>query len=220
MRDRIWHRLLKRGGEYFMSMRYAPRPRPLILVIDGQTDAEALRPLFHALQASYPPMKGMSSSAIARDSSGAPLSAPQRPPRVVLTGRGGGSISCAKAALILGNPPSGRGKRTTLCNPDNFASAWELMSGRHFPREGTGRSGGSGGRDHVLMADLARGLSGAVDSLQPLAIVSVAGSGPSAGVGEAGGGGAAIDEALGLVAGQSGVPVSYTHLTLPTICSV
>lgn len=207
MRDRLWHRLLKRGGEYFMSTRYAPRPRPVILVIDGHTDAEALRPLFLELQASYPPMKGKSSTALALDWNGAPLSTPQRPPRVVLTARGGGSISCSKAASILGNPISGRERRATLCSPDNFASAWELMAGRHFPRQGTGRSGGSGGRDHVLMADLARGLSGAVDALQPLAIVSVAGSGASAGIGEEGGGGAAIDEALGLVSGQSGVPL-------------
>ncbi|CAN0427493.1 unnamed protein product [Laminaria digitata] len=207
MRDRIWHRLLKRGGEYFMSTRYAPRPRPIILVIDGQTDAEALRPLFLELQASYPPMRGKPSTAVASDSSGTALSTPQRPPRVVLTGRGGGSISCSKAATALGNPASGRGGRATLCSPDNFSSAWELMAGKHFPRQGTGRSGGSGGRDHVLMADLARGLAGAVDTLNPLAIVSVAGSGPSAGVEEAGGGGAAIDEAIALVSGQSGVPL-------------
>ena len=205
MRDRIWHRLLKRGGEYFMSARYAPRPRPLILLIDGQTDAEALRPLFLELQASYPPMTGKASTEVPTDSNGKALTTPQRPPRVILTGRGGGSISCSKAAAALGN--KGRGRRPTLCSPDNFNSAWELMAGRHFPRQGTGRSGGSGGRDHVLMSDLARGLSGAVDTLDPLAIISVAGSGPSAGVGEEGGGGAAIDEAAGLVSGQSGVPL-------------
>ena len=203
MRDRIWHRLLKRGGDYFMSIRYAPSPRPLVLVVDGAFDALALRPLFQELQASYPPTVGR--AAPEPDSS--PL-LHQRPPRVVLTGRGGTATSCSLAASSLGNPPSGDGRGPALCDPDSFASAWNLVAGRHFPRLGTARDGGSGGRDPVLMADLAAGLAGAVGALRPLAVVSVAGTGPAAGAAAGvGGGGAAIDEALGVVAGQAGVPL-------------
>lgn len=213
MRDRLWHRLLKRGGDYFMTARYALRPRPLLFVVDGAADAEALRPLFLELQATYPPATGGAALPLSATTGGAlressALSAPQRPPRVVLTGRGGTAITCAKAAVALGNAQSsGPGPDATLCNWDAFAAAWDLVAGRHFPREGTGRAGGSGGRDHVLMADLATGLAGTVETLQPLAIVSVAGSGVSAGPGGEGAGGAAIDEALAVVSGQSGVPV-------------
>lgn len=228
MRDRIWHRLFKRGGEYFMSLRYGSRPRPLLLVVDGAFDAQALRALFLVLQDSYPPTSGGAATATAvaavaaaaggvysdnldeeAASSSSGVGVPQRPPRVVLTGRGGGSASCSLAARDLGNSKE-RASRdgATLCDPDTFASAWNLVAGRHFPRQGTSRSGGSGGRDHVLMVDLALGLAGAVSTVKPLAIVSVAGTGPSAGApGGVGGGGAAIDEALAVVAGQAGVPV-------------
>ncbi len=224
MRDRIWHRLLKRGGDYFMSTRYAPRPRPLLLVIDGSFDASALSSLFLELQASYPPItggEGVRDSALAASggdgdgdsSSSFSSSEDQRPPRVVLTGRGGsGSTSCSLVARSLANANAGKksdgyGREATLCDPDTFASAWNLLAGRHFPRQGTGRAGGSGGRDHVLMADLAAGLAGAVGTLEPLAIVSVAGTGVAAGLpGGVGGGGAAIDEAVAVVAGQAGVP--------------
>ncbi|CAM9278991.1 unnamed protein product, partial [Ectocarpus sp. 13 AM-2016] len=232
MRDRIWHRLFKRGGEYFMSLRYASRPRPLLLVVDGAFDAQALRALFLVLQDSYPPTSGGAAAATAvagggggggvgrgassnnledeEASSSSGVGVPQRPPRVVLTGRGGGSASCSLAARDLGNSKDGRVSRggAALCDPDTFASAWNLVAGRHFPRQGTSRSGGSGGRDHVLMVDLALGLAGAVSTVKPLAIVSVAGTGPSAGTpGGVGGGGAAIDEAVAVVAGQAGVPV-------------
>ncbi|CAN0118762.1 unnamed protein product [Ectocarpus fasciculatus] len=230
MRDRIWHRLFKRGGEYFMSLRYASRPRPLLLVVDGAFDAQALRALFLVLQDSYPPTTGGTAAATAdaaaagggissnnlleeeEASSSSGVGVPQRPPRVVLTGRGGGSASCTLAARDLGNSKdvarSGRGVGATLCDPDTFASAWNLVAARHFPRQGTSRGGGSGGRDHVLMVDLALGLAGAVSTVKPLAIVSVAGTGPSAGApGGVGGGGAAIDEAVAVVAGQAGVPV-------------
>ncbi|CAM9159797.1 unnamed protein product [Scytosiphon promiscuus] len=193
MRDRIWHRLFKRGGEYFMSLRYASRPRPLLLVIDSLFDAQALRSLFVELQASYPPTNGGTATASAKEhestsssrtssGKGAPQ---QRPPRVVLTGRGGSSVTCPVAAKELGNTQDARGRGATLCDPDTFASAWNLAAGRHFPRQGTSRAGGSGGRDHVLMGDLAAGLAGAVQTLKPLAIVS----------------------ALAVVAGQAEVPV-------------
>ncbi|CAM9877667.1 unnamed protein product, partial [Hapterophycus canaliculatus] len=222
MRDRIWHRLFKRGGEYFMSLRYASSPRPLLLVVDSAFDAQVLRPLFLELQASYPPTNGgaaanpgqdLESLSSSRSSLG--KGAPQeRPPRVVLTGRGGTAVTCPLAAKELGNTEEGRGRGATLCNPDTFASAWNLAAGRHFPRHGAGRAGGSGGRDHVLMADLAAGLAGAVKTLKPLAIVSVVGTGPAwagdagaAAGGGRGGGGAAIDEALAVVAGQAEMPV-------------
>lgn len=219
MRDRIWHRLLKRGGEYYMSLRYAERPRPLVLVVDGALDARALRALFLELQASYPPTTGGPATAATAADSSKDLEASvpslllqqqqqQRPPRVVLTGRGGTAASCSLAARSLGNPPGPEGRAPALCDPDSFASAWNLVAARHFPRLGTGRDGGSGGRDHVLMADLAAGLAGAVGTLKPLAVVSVAGTGPAAGPAEGvGGGGAAIDEALAVVAGQAGVPL-------------
>lgn len=204
MRDRLWHRLLKRGGEYFMSARYAMHPRPLLLIVDGATDAEALRPLFVELQATYPSIYGGKNPDL--HSIAAP-STPQRPPRVVLTGRGGLALTCSKAAVALGNAKEKRKNDATLCQLSSFASAWNLMAGSHFPREGTSRAGGSGGRDHVLMADLATGLAGTVETLKPLAIISVAGGGASAGPGGAGAGGAAIDEALAAVAEQDGVPL-------------
>lgn len=202
-----------------MSTRYAQRPRPILLVVDGVADAEALRPLFLELQASLSGNGGSggghgstddeaaSRAASSKSSSPMSLTAAQRPPRVALTGRGGGSISCSRAAVALGDAEEGRGRGSALCDSNMFAAAWDFAAGRHFPRDGTSRAGGSGGRDHVLMVDLASGLAGTVETLKPLAIVSVASSGNAAGVGGAGGGGAAIDEALALVAGQSGVPL-------------
>lgn len=205
VRDRLWHRLLKRGGDYFMTLRYAAHPRPIVLVVDGTVDALALRPLFLALQASYPPTNG----GAAITSSGNDLLL-QRPPRVVLTGRtGDATSSCLVAARALGNTVDSRSHKANMCNPDTFASAWNLAAGRHYPRRQGAESGG-GGRDHVLTVDLAAGLAGAVEALKPLAIVSVAGTGPSAGAGApggVGGGGAAIDEALAVVGGQGGVPL-------------
>lgn len=233
LRDRIWHRLLKRGGEYFMSPRYAARPRPLVLVVDGAFDAQALRALFLELQASYPPTTGGSATPTAaaaaaaessKDLEASSLSSSpaassswlqhQRPPRVVLTGRGGTAASCKLAARSLGNTKGVERRGPALCDPDSFASAWNLVAGRHFPRLGTDRGGG--GQDHVLMVDLAAGLAGAVGTLKPLAVVSVTGAGggeaasAAYGVGGGGsggnGGGAAMDEALAVVAGQAGVP--------------
>lgn len=207
MRDRIWHRLLKRGGDYFMSLRYAARPRPIVLVIDGAFDARALRALFLQLQASYPPTFGGEPKDLEASSTSSLLH--PRPPRVVLTGRGGSATSCSQAASSLGNPSNPMEKRgPILCNPDSFASAWNLVAARHFPRLGTGRGGSGGGRDPVLMVDLAAGLAGAVSTLKPLAVVSIAGTGPAAGaVDGVGGGGAALDEALAVVVGQAGVPL-------------
>ncbi|CAM9629089.1 unnamed protein product [Sphacelaria rigidula] len=57
------------------------------------------------------------------------------------------------------------------------------------------------------MLDLSSGILGAVQTISPLAIVSVGGTGVAAGVGGEGGGGAAMDEALAAVSAQSGVPV-------------
>lgn len=193
-----------------MSARYAPHPRSLLLVVDSAPDAEALRPLFLALQDSYPPTKGFPADTPVAAYATALKTAvpgPQRPPRVVLTARGGHAITCSKAAVLLGNAESADGEKSTLCDADSFASAWQLMGGRHYPRRGKGRAGGSGGRDHVLMVDLALGFAGEVDMLKPLAIISVAGTGNAAGVGKEGGGGAAIDEALAVVSGQSGTPL-------------
>ncbi|CAM9488328.1 unnamed protein product [Pylaiella littoralis] len=213
VRDEIWHRLLKRGGEYFMSLRYAARPRPILLVVDSPFDALALRALFLDLQASYPPTTGGSAADTAAEKSPTKLSEEQhqhqRPPRVVLTGRGGESASCSLAAKALGNTKGERTKKITMCNPSSFASAWNLLATRHFPRrQGTGEGGGGGGRGHELMVDLAAGLAGAVKILKPLAIVSIAGTGPSAGAhGGVGGIGAAIDEALAVVGEQGRVPL-------------
>ena len=201
VRDMLWHRLLKRGGEFFMSEAYALHPRPLLLVVDNLKDAEVLRPLFLELQSSM----GGSASPTAVASPAASFLASQRPPRVALTGRS--DLSCSKAAEVLGNAQESNGRGAVLCNFDSFSSAWDLLAGRHYPREGTDRAGGSGGRDHALMADLTAGLAGTVETLRPLAIVSVAGSGYSAGPKGEGGGGAAIDEALAVVTAEGGVPL-------------
>lgn len=210
VRDKLWHRLFKRGGEYFMSSSYAPSPRPLLLVVDNVKDAEVLRPLFLELQSSCTPSACGSYSnptAAATATIGqtaALVSVDPRPPRVVLTGRG--DLSCSKAAVAIGNAGENEGSSAILCDSGSFSSAWDLVAGKHYPRDGTGRAGGSGGRDHALMMDLTAGLAGAVETLSPLAVVSVAGAGNAAGPGGEGGGGAAIDEALSLVTARNGVP--------------
>lgn len=211
VRDKLWHRLFKRGGEYFMSPNYAPSPRPLLLVVDNVKDAEVLRPLFLELQSSCtPPMCGSYSNPTAAATTtiaqtAALVFAHARPPRVALTGRG--DLSCSKAAVTIGNTEESQGNDAILCDSDSFSSAWDLLAGKHYPRDGTGRAGGSGGRDHALMMDLTAGLAGAVETLSPLAVVSVAGTGHAAGPGGEGGGGAAIDEALSSVTARNGVPL-------------
>lgn len=215
LRDRLWHRLMKRGGEYFLSTRYAEHPCPILLVVDGTGDSAMLGPLYAELESST----GVGSAATAatgkrsdpslRATVTAAAKAPlPRPPRVVLTMRGGSAASCTRAAINLGSAHGGRGRSTeaTLCYPDLFASAWQLNAGRHSPRDGTQRAGGGGGRDHELMVDLAAGLMGAATTVRPLAIVSVATTGHAAGDGGEGGGGAAIDEATSVVSEQSRVP--------------
>lgn len=210
VRDKLWHRLFKRGGEYFMSSSYAPSPRPLLLVVDNAKDAEVLRPLFMELQSSCTPSacgsySDPTASASATIGQTAPLVfAHPRPPRVVLTGRG--DLTCSKAAVTIGNAEESQGNGAILCDSDSFSSAWDLVIGKHYPRDGTARAGGSGGRDHALMVDLTAGLAGTVETLSPLAVVSVAGAGYAGGPGGEGGGGAAIDEALSLVTERNGVP--------------
>lgn len=201
MRDRLWHRLFKRGGDYFLSPRYARSPRPILIVVDSEKDAALLRPLFLQLEA-------LSRSSTAPANSKLDAGAHSRPPRVVLTLRGGTAASCALAAAVLsGVTYKGRESDTPMCNPQHFASAWQLYAGRHYSRDRTGRGGGAGGRDHTLMLDLATGILGAVETVRPLAVVSVGGSGVAGGRWGKGGGGAAIDEALSAVSTQSGVPL-------------
>lgn len=165
-RDRLWHRLFKRGGEYFLSTQYAQDPRPILLLVDNTMDAEMLRSLYAELE---------TSAALADVDKNSSLRSPKpRPPRVVLTGRGGGA-GCLTAAVAFGiAKDKRRAADLSFCKADDFRGAWNLHAGRHFPRDGAEKSSGRGGGDHVLMGDVASGLQGVVRTIRPLAIVSIA----------------------------------------------
>lgn len=202
MRDRLWHRLFKRGGDYFLSTKYAQTPRPILVIVDSEKDAWKLRPLFVELETSSQsfPVEGEEGQG-----NSSPRITTGRSVRVVLTGRGGEAVGCTAAATALGEDRSqsyGGEGLAALCHPDLFRSAWQLNAGRHFPRDETTGPGGTagGGRDHNLMTDLSMGVLGAVQTVRPLAMVTIA-------RGTGGGGGAAVGEALSAVSTTSGVPL-------------
>ncbi|CAM9871731.1 unnamed protein product [Choristocarpus tenellus] len=172
VRDSLWHRLLKRGGEYFLTPQYAWRPAPVVFLVDSMADAVTLGPLFLALETFR-------------------ASSDHRPARLVLTGRDE-DVGCPEVARALG-VHSVRGDDMTnaavmataadLCDANLLGGAWNLMVGRHF-RIGDQGGGDCEGRKVVgsqtevlntpeLVGELVAGLVGVVETLRPLAVVTV-----------------------------------------------
>ncbi|CAM9596619.1 unnamed protein product, partial [Discosporangium mesarthrocarpum] len=191
VRDSLWHSLLKRGGQYFLTPRYARQPAPVAFIVSSLADAAALGPLFRVM--------------MAKDS--------HHPPRLVLVG----SVECAHTAEnLLGksetssskgleaNRPAGALSPNNLCDPNNLAGAWNLMVSR--PSEGgagTGAGGEGAGAIASQMEELVAGLVGTIETLHPLAIVSMRkapqerGSSPRAGAGTLWGLGQGVQSAPG-----------------------